>query len=520
MSGESFDAVVIGSGLGGLTAAALLARSGRKVCIIERNHSVGGAASVFKKGALTIEPVLHQTADPRDPNEPKHEILKELGLLDEIEWIPVSPFFSVRGGPVGDTFDLPVGFDAAREAMARRFPRSRAGIDRLFALMETVQAGVADLNRARADRSVGRLLRGVLELRSLVGDWRASLDDVLARTLGDHEAAKFAIAGNLGYYADDPRRMWWPFFALAQGGFLSVGGVFIKGGSRTLSLKLAKVVIKAGGRVLLGREAVGVETDAKGRPAFVRYVDPKAPEAIERASATVVLANCAPDVLAGLLSRQLRDTVERAYSARAVSTSLFTAHFGVNAPPAKFGLDRYGTIVLPEWTASLRDIAESARLLAADPGDRLPSYGIANYGAIDSGLATGGPTLVSIVGLDRLSNWAGLTVQQEKDRRERWLDTFQAALDREYPGLGGVVTERMFLNARSMRNFLNTPDGAVYGFAPTPPQRGIWAGYPRSPRTPIPGLYLASSFGGSGGFTGAMMSGAVAAQTAMAGRMC
>jgi len=159
MSEESFDAVVIGSGLGGLTAAALLAKAGHKVCVIERNHSVGGCASVFKKGTLTIEPALHQTADPRDPSEPKHEILKELGLLDEIEWVPVSPFFSVRGGPVGDTFDLPVGFDAAREAMARRFPACRTGIDRLFALMETVQAGVADLSRARADRSAGRLLR-------------------------------------------------------------------------------------------------------------------------------------------------------------------------------------------------------------------------------------------------------------------------------------------------------------------------------------------------------------------------
>ena len=516
MSEESFDAVVIGSGLGGLTAAALLAKAGHKVCVIERNHSVGGCASVFKKGTLTIEPALHQTADPRDPSEPKHEILKELGLLDEIEWVPVSPFFSVRGGPVGDTFDLPVGFDAAREAMARRFPACRTGIDRLFALMETVQAGVADLNRARADRSAGRLLRGVLELRSLVGDWRASLDDVLARTLGDHEAPKFAIAGNLGYYADDPRRMWWPFFALAQGAFLSVGGVFIKGGSRTLSVKLAKVVMKATGSVLLGREAVGIDVGASGRPAYVRYVDPKAPEVVERVGAKVVLANCAPDVLAGLLSRPQRGALERAYSGRAVSTSLFTAHFGVSTPPAKFGLDRYGTIVLPEWTELLRDVAESARLLGADPGSRLPSYGIANYGAIDSGLAHGGPTLVSIVGLDRLSNWAGLTSQEEKDRRERWLDAFQSALDRNYPGFAGAVTERMFLNARSMRNFLNTPDGAVYGFAPMPPQRGIWAGYPRSPRTPIPGLYLASSFGGSGGFTGAMMSGAVAARTAMA----
>ncbi len=73
----------------------------------------------------------------------------------------------------------------------------------------------------------------------------------------------------------------------------------------------------------------------------------------------------------------------------------------------------------------------------------------------------------------------------------------------------------MFLNARSMRGFLNTPDGAVYGFAPLPPERGIWAGVPRSPRTPVPGLYLASSFAGSGGFTGAMMSGAQAAWAAM-----
>lgn len=395
--------------------------------------TVSGAASAFKKGALTIEPALHQTADPRDPSEPKHEILKELGLLDEIDWVPVSPFFSVRGGPVGDQFDLPVGWDAAREAMVQRFPRSRAGIDRLFALMETLQVGIADLSRARADRSVGRLLRGVLEVRSLVGDWRGSLDDVLARTLQEHEAPKFALAGNLSYYADDPRRMWWPFFALAQGAFLSVGGVFIKGGSRTLSMKLAKIVIKSGGSVLLGREAIGVDTDARGRPAFVRYVDPQVPAAVERVGAKVVLANCAPDVLADLFGMPLRGSIERAYSSRAVSTSLFTAHFGVNAPPAKFGLDRYGTIVLPEWIAALRDIAESGRLLAADPSGRLPSYGIANYGAIDSGLATSGPTLVSIVGLDHLSNWAGLAPQEEKDRRERWLDAFQAALDRDYP---------------------------------------------------------------------------------------
>ena len=127
MSGSSFDIVVIGSGLGGLTAAALLAKAGRKVCVVERNHSLGGAASAFKKGALTIEPALHQTADPRDPREPKHGILKKLGLLDEIEWVPVSPFFSVRGGPVGETFDLPVGFEARARRWRDDFPKAGQG---------------------------------------------------------------------------------------------------------------------------------------------------------------------------------------------------------------------------------------------------------------------------------------------------------------------------------------------------------------------------------------------------------
>ena len=173
--------------------------------------------------------------------------------------------------------------------------------------------------------------------------------------------------------------------------------------------------------------------------------------------------------------------------------------------------------MLPDWMTSLNEISDGARLLAANPDGKLPSYGIANFSAIENGLGGGEPALVSVVGLDRFDNWAALAPQNEKDRRERWLDEFQAALDGDYPGFGAAVNERLFLNARSMHNFLNTPGGAVYGFAPLPFERGIWAGVPRSPRTPIPGLFLASSFAGSGGFTGAMKSGADAARMAMKG---
>ena len=520
MSENSYDAVVIGSGLGGLTAAALLAKAGRKVCVIERNHSVGGAASVFKKGALTIEPALHQTADPHDPSDPKHAILTELGILDEMEWVRISPFFSVKGGPVGEIFDLPVGFDAAHHALSSRFPRSRDGFAKLLGEMEQIHTGVSHLMKAGEERSLRKLLRAGMELRPLMRDWRASTADILQRFLGDDEAAKFAIAGNVGYYADDPRRLAWPFFAMAQGGFLKSGGTFMKGGSRVLSMKLAKVVTKAGGSVLLGRDASGVDFDSSGRPAFVRHVEQRTKTDEQRLGAKQVLVNCAPHVLARMLPDAERAKIEHAYIGRPLSTSLYSAHFGLGVPPAKFGLDRYGAAFLPDWMTSLNQTAESARMFAADPGGRLPSFGIANYGAIDSGLSDGGPTLVTVVGLDRFDNWAALSPQDEKDRRERWLDAFQGALDRDYPGFSAAVVERTFLNARSMHNFMNTPSGAVYGFAPLPFERGIWAGVPRSPRTPLPGVYLASSFAESGGFSGAMKSGADAAKMAVKQRVC
>ena len=515
MSENAHDAVVIGSGLGGLTAAALLAKAGRKVCVIERNHSVGGAASAFKKGVLTIEPALHQTADPRDPTDVKHKILTELGVLDEIEWVPVRPFYSVKGGPVGDLFDMPVGFDAAHHALSRRFPLSRDGSARFFGALEQIDDAVTRLMEAGEQRSLGKLVRAGMALRPLARDWRASTAEMLEKFFADDEAVKCAVGATIGYYADEASHLAWPLFAVAQAGFFKSGGVFIKGGSRVLSMKLAKVVHKAGGAVLLGREASGVDLDAAGHPAAVRHVDTRSKADEQRLEAKQVLVNCAPQALALMLPNAERAKIEEAYSERPLSISLFSAHFGLSRPPAEIGLDRFSVCVLPEWATKQSDLAEGASLFSADPGNRLPGYGLANYGAIDSGLADGGPTLVTLVGIDRLENWSKLSPQDEKSRRERWLDAFQAAMERDYPGFSAAVVERTFLNARSMANFMNTPGGAVYGFAPLPFERGIWAGIPRSPKTPLPGVYLASSFGQSGGFSGAMKSGADAARMAM-----
>jgi 2-polyprenyl-6-methoxyphenol hydroxylase-like FAD-dependent oxidoreductase len=95
---DHYDVVVIGGGLGGLTAAALVAQTGRKTLLIERNHEIGGAASTYRTGDLVVEASLHETSDPCDPIDPKHHVLARLGVLDDIEWVPTRSVYEVRGG--------------------------------------------------------------------------------------------------------------------------------------------------------------------------------------------------------------------------------------------------------------------------------------------------------------------------------------------------------------------------------------------------------------------------------------
>ncbi len=513
MTESSFDAVVIGSGLGGLTAGALMAKAGYSVCLLERNTSLGGAASCYKVGSLVLEASLHQTADPHDPREIKHSILEQLDLLDKITWLPAGDFFTIQGGPLGEPFSLPANFEKARDALGERFPASKKPVERVLGKMERICNAVAGLSAARDNRSLTGLLGALRQGYPLASGWRASLDEVFAAEFGGDEGLKFALAGNLPYYAADPKRLWWIFYALAQGGFLGAGGVYIQGGSRVLSTKLAGVIKKAGGSVRLGTAATVIETDASGHVKAVCYASRRS-QATERIETRIVFANCAPTAIAAMLPKDAGSRFASAFASFKPSTSLFSAHFGLKTNPAQFGLRCYSTILLPDWMTKLKDYAGTGALLGANPNGKLPPLAIANYGAIDAGLDDGGPILVSVAGIDEIANWRPLSQSETAARREAWLDAIIGELERHYPGFAGAVVEKVFLSAVSMERYLGTPDGAIYGFDMTPPRAPIWAGMPRSTKTPVTGLYLASAFGGAGGYSGAMGAGSEAASFA------
>src|SRR6202011_5263914 len=134
---------------------------------------------------------------------------------------------------------------------------------------------------------------------------------------------------------------------------------------------------------------------------------------------------------------------------------------------------------------------------------------VVDYAAIESGVPAP-PYVLSIIGPDLLSNWDSSDMDAYREKRGRWQDAIVRYLSSFYPGLADGVVASSFNTALSVRQYLNAPDGAVYGFAPTsPPSAG--SAPVRSPRTAVSGLYLASAYAGFGGYTVVVQSGGACA---------
>ena len=499
-----YDVIVIGAGLGGLTAGAILAREGRKVLVIERSNSVGGAASSYKSGELFVEGSLHETSDPQHPDDPKHDVLTRAGVIDKVNWIPSGAFYQARGGPLGAPFLMPDNFDAARQALTERFPESRGGIDQLLGEMQRIVAAAATV--LQGEDALGDPSEALLKLVPDAGDWTLSLSQKLDKVFGDNEAIKCVLAANLSYFHDDPTTLWWIFFAMAQGNYLQGGGRYVQGGSQRLSSALARAIMGAGGKVLLRRVVSGIALDGKSTTVIHTAKDGSDPQTAVGAR---VIGNAAPAALAPLMPADAAEQLRNSYARQKPAASLFALTLGLSKPPREFGGAAYSTQVLPPWMKKFSDYGQGAALMAEEPGDRMPPMSVVDYAAIESGVPTP-PYVLSVLGPDLLSNWDPSDMDAYREKRGRWQVAIISYLSSHFPGLGDAVVASSFNSALSVRQYLNAPDGAVYGFAPTPPS-SVRENPFRSPRTAIPGFYLSSAYAGFGGYTGVIQSAGVCA---------
>lgn len=242
---ERWDAIVIGSGLGGLTTAAYLATNGVRTTVLEQYDVAGGCSHVFRrKGKWEFDVGVHYLGDCQ-PGGVIPTVLRGVGLDRRIEFLPMDRNgFDTLVFP-DFTFRVPAGWDHYLERLLDAFPGERRGIERCLTTLRRI---AEQLNAASPPRSPLGALKFGFRSPAVVRWQGATLAD-LFDACGLGSRARAVIAGEAGDYAAPPSRVSVLLHAVLIDHYMHSGGYYPKGGGQVLAAHLVDVIQSHGGEV-------------------------------------------------------------------------------------------------------------------------------------------------------------------------------------------------------------------------------------------------------------------------------
>lgn len=123
-------AVIIGGGLGGLFTAAILAKEGIGVTVIEKNTTVGGGLQSFTRFGEVFDTGMHVVGGMREGGN-IYRICKYLGIMDKVhlQHVPAEKIDSIYFAEDGRSYTIAMGRKAYIEALAAYFPDQRENLE-------------------------------------------------------------------------------------------------------------------------------------------------------------------------------------------------------------------------------------------------------------------------------------------------------------------------------------------------------------------------------------------------------
>ncbi|MCD6345969.1 MAG: NAD(P)/FAD-dependent oxidoreductase [Bacteroidales bacterium] len=363
-----FDIIVIGGGLGGLTAGAKLAKSGKKVLLLEQHDRPGGCATTFQRKDFTLEVGLHEM-DGLHSADMKSRIFKDLGIFDNVEFIKVPEFYRFVNG----RYDVVVTHDPDEmtQKLVKLFPGDESGVKAYFDTIMNIRQ-VIKKGEINSDDTVGLFLDRIIT------------DDDL----------KLILLGNLGYFHDDPYCLSLGYYCMAQNSYYSGGGNFVKGGSQVLSNALAAVIVENGGEVLLNHLAIEI-LHKDGKAEGVVYSKKGAESSVTAYAADIVVNASVPQLANTLINGEKAEVIRDSYEGLEPGASLLTVYFGFKTSPSRMGYEHYSTFVYHPSVIRQEDIKGNN---SSDYSTR--SFTFVDYSQINSGLAPAGKGVGAICCID------------------------------------------------------------------------------------------------------------------------
>jgi all-trans-retinol 13,14-reductase len=488
----SYDAIVIGSGIGGLAAAAVLARVQRhRVLVLEQHFKLGGFLHTFQRpGGYEWDVGLHYVGE-MTPGSTMRTVM-DFVTAGAVDWVPMKDPFEVFLYP-GLKVELPAGARRTLAALTALFPAEAAALRRYL----------RDVHWA-ANSLSGEGMRStrLAKHRALVDYARALPQLTLKRYLDarfQDPRLKAVVASQWGDYGLPPGQSSFGLHASVVKHYLE-GGFYPRGSSASLATAMAAVIEGAGGslrvrhrvkRILVedGR-AIGVEAEG--------------PNGVERFTAPEVYSDAGAEATFGrLLDRAAIDPAELKELGEAAGHGVVTLYLGLRSAGAHLGLHGQNIWIYDGFD---HDAIWARRNLLAQ-GEASSCY--LSFPGLKNPLARK-PTAEIIAPLDHevFAPWTGTRWMKRggeyRALKERITTTLLAFVEERLPGFGAEVATTELATPLSVEHFTGHRRGVIYGHPGTP--RRFSLGCLR-PRTPIKGLVLVGADAGGLGITRAMMGG-------------
>lgn len=500
---DRYDAIVIGSGIGGLSCATYLAKQAHKrVLILERHFQLGGLTQEFARAPGWRWPVgVHYIGAGPD----RHVPILEYIANGELEWTTLPDPYDVFMYP-DFKFGVPVGEEQYRDALVTRFPEERDGIDSYLRDVHSAANWMTGRMMGAAIPSwLGALTNALIPSHhGLALQTTKSVIDSHVRT----PQLRALLASQWGDYGLPPAQSAFGIHALVTSSFYQ-GAVRPKGGPRAIARGALRGIEAAGGAARLSREVVQVRVEGNQcRGVIAEHRKADGSIEIEEYDAPIVVSDAgAVHTYQRLVDSNYPLPFRRSIESFPHGPSAVVTYLGLRESPARIGLSGENRWIFDGYDHD-ELAARAGELLSSQPHHLFASFPTVREPEVGHHTAE----LLTILDASVFDRWRdtqhGERGADYEALRRSMADAMLARADAAIPGLADLVEASEVSTPLSFEHFVGRAHGSFYGVPAIPRRYELeWT----RPETPIRGLWLTGSDVASLGVMGAAIGGAITA---------
>ncbi|HDZ24280.1 MAG TPA: NAD(P)/FAD-dependent oxidoreductase [Desulfobacteraceae bacterium] len=497
-----YQAIVIGSGAGGLSAALTLARSGSSVLLLEAMPSFGGYLNPFRRKSYTFDTGLHYLGE-LGKGEQFWSLLDGLGIADKADFVELDPDGFDRYVVPDYEFLLCKGKERFREKLIRGFPKEERGINKFFDVFDRILRAMDASTSMEGGllSMLGFLLKHPVMIKYSRIPYQKLLDEVTS-----DRRLQAVLNGHWGTYGLPPAKASVLIPLLVLNHYIE-GAYYPKGGSGAFRDAFLNA-LKSNGAELKSRSRV-VKIDKRGNEFQVET------EGGEQHTARVVISNVDPVVTLGkLVNPELLPSKVRTKAKNLrPSVGAFYAFIGTDLDLPSLGITDANIHHYEDFDFNkIYDIQTGSTELESVPGYFITSPSVKDPDGGHVPQNCHSVEIVTFIGYSRFEKWANTSSMKRGEEyeslKQRMGERLVKAAERYIPGLTEHLDYIEYATPLTNEYWVNAVKGGCYAAEQTPDQVG--PGRFGSFTAGIEGLFLVGAGTIGGGIMPCVASGVLA----------